>query len=103
MSTLEDLDDLEREEKEQKKDRDDKDKKGDDPSQPNGAAGDTEMKDSAANGDKKEEEDDSIDMEILHSSTREITNRRRWRGGRRGPGGGCRGPRAWRWRSGCAA
>ena len=74
MSTLEDLDDMERDEKEQKKNQDDGDK---DPSkQPNG---DTDMKDATADGEgeKKEEEEDYIDMEILNSSTRDVINRRR--------------------------
>ena len=68
MSTLEDLDDMERDEKEQKKDKDSDEKK---PS----ANGDADMKD--AGPEKKDEEDDQIDMEILHSSTRDIINRRR--------------------------
>ena len=68
MSTLEDLDDMERDEKEQKKDKDSDEKK---PS----ANGDADMKD--AGSEKKDEEDDQIDMEILHSSTRDIINRRR--------------------------
>ena len=68
MSTLEDLDDMERDEKEQKKDKDSDEKK---PS----ANGDADMKD--AESEKKDEEDDQIDMEILHSSTRDIINRRR--------------------------
>ena len=70
MSTLEDLDDLEREGKEEKKDDGDKDKR---PNQD----GDAEMKD--AEGEKKEEakEEDLIDAEILHSSTRDINMRRR--------------------------
>ena len=68
MSTLEDLDDMERDEKEQQKDRDGDEKK---PS----ANGDADMKD--AEPEKKEEEEDQIDMEILHSSTRDIINRRR--------------------------
>lgn len=71
MSTLEDLDDIEREEKKDgKKDEGDKDgNKG-------SADGDAEMKD--ADGEKKEEKDeDIIDSEVLHSSTRDITMRRR--------------------------
>lgn len=74
MSTLEDLDDMERDEKEQKKNQDEGDK---DPNkQPNS---DTDMRDAAANGqdEKKEEEEDYIDMEILNSSTRDVINRRR--------------------------
>lgn len=67
MSTLEDLDDMEREEK-----KDDGDKDGKKPSQD----GDAEMKD--ADGERKEEKDeDIIDSEVLHSSTRDITMRRR--------------------------
>ena len=69
MSTLEDLDDMEREEKEKK---DEGEKDGKKPDQD----GDAEMKD--ADGEKKEsKEDDIIDAEILHSSTRDITMRRR--------------------------
>ena len=72
MSTLEDLDDLEREGKEEKKDGGDKDKDGKKPDQD----GDAEMKD--ADGEKKEEkEEDIIDTEILHSSTRDIQMRKR--------------------------
>ena len=71
MSTLEDLDDMEREGKEEKKDDGDKD--GKKPEQ----NGDAEMKD--ADGEKKseEKEEDIIDAEILHSSTRDIQMRRR--------------------------
>ncbi|MCJ1377114.1 26S proteasome regulatory subunit 6A, partial [Xylographa soralifera] len=67
MSTLEDLDDMEREGKEDKKDD------GQKPDQ----SGDAEMKD--ADGSKKveEKEEDLIDTEILHSSTRDIQMRRR--------------------------
>lgn len=72
MSTLEDLDDLEREGKEEKKDEGDKDDDGKKPDQ----NGDAEMKD--ADGEKKEEkEEDIIDTEILHSSTRDIQMRKR--------------------------
>lgn len=71
MSTLEDLDDMERDEK---KDQNTGDGDKDPNEKPSG--GDTEMKDAEA--DKKEEkEEDLIDMEILHSSTRDIINRRR--------------------------
>lgn len=70
MSTLEDLDAMEREEKEDKKEDGDKDEDGKKPHQD----GDAEMKD--ADGDKKPEED-VIDPEILHSSTRDINMRRR--------------------------
>jgi 26S proteasome regulatory subunit T5 len=69
MSTLEDLDDLEREGKDQKKDQD-----GDDKKVPGGdGLKDAEMKDA----DGKKEEEDVIDLEILHSSTVDIINRRR--------------------------
>lgn len=72
MSTLEDLDDMEREEKEEKKkDEGDKDKDGKKPDQ----NGDAEMKD--ADGEKKGEEEDILDAEILRSSTRDINMRRR--------------------------
>ena len=72
MSTLEDLDDMEREGKEEKKDEGDKDKDGKKPDQD----GDAEMKD--ADGEKQEEkEEDIIDTEILHSSTRDIQMRKR--------------------------
>ena len=61
---------MEREEQEKKKDEGDKDGKKPDQD------GDAEMKD--ADGDKKDsKEDDIIDAEILHSSTRDITMRRR--------------------------
>ena len=72
MSTLEDLDELEREGKEEKKkDEGEKDGKKSDKD------GDAEMKD--ADGEKKEEEkeEDLIDTEILHSSTRDIMMRKR--------------------------
>lgn len=71
MSTLEDLDDMEREGKEEKKkDEGEKDGKKSDQD------GNAEMKD--ADGEKKEEkEEDLIDTEILHSSTREIIMRKR--------------------------
>ena len=71
MSTLEDLDDMEREGKEEKKDEGEKDAKKSDKD------GDAEMKD--ADGEKKEEEkeEDLIDTEILHSSTRDIIMRKR--------------------------
>lgn len=60
---------MEREEKEKK---DEGEKDGKKPDQD----GDAEMKD--ADGEKKEsKEDDIIDAEILHSSTRDITMRRR--------------------------
>ena len=71
MSPLEELDDMAREGKEDKKDDGDKDGKK---SEQNG---DAEMKD--ADGAKKEEEpeEDIIDAEILHSSTRDILMRLR--------------------------
>lgn len=71
MSTLEDLDEMEREEKEEKKDQGDKDGKKSDQN------GDAEMRD--VDGEKKSEdkEEDTIDTEILHSSTRDIVMRRR--------------------------
>ena len=69
MSTLEDLDDMEREGKEERKDEGDKD--GKTPNQ----NGDAEMKD--AEPEKEEKEEDIIDTEILHSSTRDIVMRRR--------------------------
>lgn len=71
MSTLEDLDDMEREGKEEKKDEGDEDGKKPDED------GDADMND--ANGEKKEEEkeNDILDPEILHSSTRDIVTRRR--------------------------
>ncbi|MCJ1292620.1 26S proteasome regulatory subunit 6A [Xylographa carneopallida] len=67
MATLEDLDDMEREGKEDKKDD----------GQTPDLNGDAEMKD--ADGSKKveEKEEDMIDTEILHSSTRDIQMRRR--------------------------
>jgi 26S proteasome regulatory subunit T5 len=69
MSTLEDLDDIEREEKEKKNEGEKDGKKPD-------QDGDAEMQD--ADGEKKEsKEGDIIDAEILHSSTRDITMRRR--------------------------
>ena len=71
MSTLEDLEDLEREGKEEDKDENNGDKKRSDQD------GDAEMKD--ADGLKKvgEKEENLIDSEILHSSTRDINMRRR--------------------------
>ena len=70
MSTLEDLDDMEQDKKEQGSGDGDKDPN----KKPDG--GDQEMKD--ADSEKKEEKDeDIIDLEILHSSTRDIINRRR--------------------------
>lgn len=68
MSTLEDLDDMERDGK--KEDQNDKDGK-----KPEG--GDAEMKDAADGEEKKEEEEEIIDMEILNMSTRDIVARRR--------------------------
>ena len=72
MSTLEDLDDMEREGKEEKKDEGDKDRDG----KENAQDVDAEMKD-ADNGKKEEKEEDLIDTEILHSSTRDIQMRKR--------------------------
>ena len=67
MSTLEDLDDMEREGKEDKKDD------GQKPDQ----SGDAEMKDADGSKKAEEKEEDMIDTEILHSSTRDIQMRRR--------------------------
>ena len=68
MSTLEDLDAMERDGKDNNNDKDKDDKKP----EPNG---DAPMKD--ADGEKKEEEEDIIDSDILRSSTRDIQMRRR--------------------------
>jgi 26S proteasome regulatory subunit T5 len=69
MSTLEDLDDFEREGKDNRKDEEgDKDGKKAD------GTGDSDMKDA---DDKKEEEDDMLDAEILNLSTGDIVARRR--------------------------
>ena len=68
MSTLEDLDDMEREEKEEKEKKKGDGKKSD-------QNGDAAMKD--AEGEKKDEDDDVLDDEILHSSTRDIAMRKR--------------------------
>ena len=73
MSTLEDLDDMEREgkkEDEEKKDGGDGDKDG---KKGSAAEGDAEMKDAK----EEEKEEDMIDTEILHSSTRDIQMRKR--------------------------
>lgn len=70
MSTLEDLDDMEREGKDDKRDEDDKQKN------PN-LDDDAEMKDAGGDQTNNENEDDLIDAEILHSSTRDINMRRR--------------------------
>lgn len=70
MSTLEDLDDLEREGKEQKKDDGDKDSKA-------SQDGDAEMRDADSQKKDGPKEEDLIDAEILHSSTRDINMRRR--------------------------
>jgi hypothetical protein len=67
MSTLEDLEDLERENKDDKNDGGDKDKKP--------SSDDAEMRDAAE--DKKEEEEDVLDEEILGLSTTDIVSRRR--------------------------
>lgn len=69
MSTLEDLDDLERDNKERKDEGGDGDGKKPDDNK------DTDMKD--ADGEKKDEDEGLIDEEILRSSTRDITNRRK--------------------------
>ena len=71
MSTLEDLDDVEREERE---DKEKKERDGDDGKKPE-KNGDAEMKDADKVEEKKEEDD--LDDEILHSSTRDIQMRRR--------------------------
>jgi 26S proteasome regulatory subunit T5 len=68
MSTLEDLDDLEREQKEDKKDEK-KDGEGDGKDGKK-SDGDAEMKDA-------EPEEEVLDEEILKSSTRDITARKR--------------------------
>lgn len=70
MSTLEDLDDLEREGKEDKRDDSDKDKGSN-------QDGDAEMKDAEGGTKEEAKEEDLIDTEILHSSTRDINMRRR--------------------------
>lgn len=70
MSTLEDLDDMEREGKDDKRDEDDKQKNLN-------LDTDAEMKDAGGDQTNKENEDDLIDAEILHSSTRDINMRRR--------------------------
>ena len=74
MASLEDLDDLEREEKDKRKEgKGDGDGDGKKPEQ----NGDVEMQD--VDGDKKEEEkeEDILDDETLHSSTRDIQMRTR--------------------------
>ena len=68
MSTLEDLDDLEREEREEKDKKKDEGGDGDKPKD-----GDAAMKDAA----EEEEEEDVLDAEILHLSTRDIQMRKR--------------------------
>jgi len=58
----------------------DEDKDGDDKGKKPGQGGDADMKDADGEkkgDDKKEEEEDLIDMEILNSSTRDIVARRR--------------------------
>lgn len=71
MSSLEELEAMENEGKDEKKDEGEKDGKKPDQD------GDADMKD--ADGDKKEaeKEEDIVDSEILHSSTRDINMRRR--------------------------
>lgn len=74
MSTLEDLDDMEAEE--QHKDNNDKDnKKPTDGA--GGGNGDAEMKDADGADKKDEDEEEVLDYDILHSSTRDIIARRR--------------------------
>ena len=72
MSTLEALDDMEEDKKadEEGKDKGDGEKDGGKKPDQNG---DAEMKD----GKEQEKEEDLIDTEILHSSTRDINMRRR--------------------------
>ncbi|MCJ1329652.1 26S proteasome regulatory subunit 6A [Thelotrema lepadinum] len=73
MSTLEDLDDMEREEREDKEKKAKKDGDGDDDKKSE-KNGDAEMKDA----DKEEEKEENVlDEEILHSSTRDIQMRKR--------------------------
>ncbi|KAJ5172175.1 26S protease regulatory subunit 6A [Penicillium capsulatum] len=67
MSTLEDLDDLERESRDKKQDQGDGDGK-----KPDGDE-DADMQDA----EKKEDEEELLDEEILHSSTADIVKRRR--------------------------
>jgi len=67
MSTLEDLDDLERETRDKKQDQ------GDDDGKKPGGDGDAEMRDA----ENKEDEEELLDEEILHSSTADIVKRRR--------------------------
>jgi len=69
MASLEDLDDLEREE-----DKKDQKKDGNDGKKPDGNK-DAEMKD--AEEEKQEEQEEILDAEILHSSTRDIRNRKK--------------------------
>ena len=71
MSTLEELDAIERENKEDKKDEGDKNGKRPDQN------GDAEMKDADGGKKEPEPEEDIIDPEILHSSTRDILMRQR--------------------------
>ena len=67
MSTLEDLEDLEQEQREKKQDQNDGDGK-----KPEGD-GDADMTDA----DKKDEEEEMLDEDILNSSTADIVTRRR--------------------------
>ncbi|CAF9926448.1 MAG: 26S proteasome regulatory subunit 6A [Gomphillus americanus] len=69
MSTLEDLDDMEREEREEKE------KKKQDGKKESGTDEDVELKDAPEAEAEKEEE--MLDEDILHSSTREIQMRKR--------------------------
>ena len=73
MSTLEDLDDMERERKDEKKDAGDGNKDPNKPSQD----GDAEMKDADSSKKEEEKEEDILDAEILHSSTRDIQMRKK--------------------------
>jgi len=73
MSTLEDLDDMERERKDEKKDSEDG---GKDPNKPS-QDGDAEMKDADSSKKEEEKEEDILDAEILHSSTRDIQMRKK--------------------------
>jgi 26S proteasome regulatory subunit T5 len=75
MSTLEDLEDMEREEKEEKKNDGGKDGKKSD--KKSDQTTDAEMKDAEGTKKDEEKEEDLIDSDILHSSTRDINMRRR--------------------------
>ena len=86
MATLEDLDDLEREEKDERKEGDDGDGGRDRKTEQNGDAvmvdGDDVEKEARRSKEILEEEErrqqeEALDPEILNSSTRDITARRR--------------------------